>query len=126
LAHPIRLIDLLLWVLQKDENPDRNRAAPFGVLVCFFLTKSTNSFSVSNKLRKKYIIINIDDEEDVKKELAESEPEDEIRQEMRRLSETSESRRLQVWQTNNQLQKAQQTLKELRQAIKMKVSLHYC
>ena len=80
---------------------------------------------VSNNFRKKYIIFNTDDEEDVKKELAESEPEDEIRQEMRRLSETSESRRLQVWQTNNQLQKAQQTLKELRQAIKMKVSLHY-
>lgn len=51
-----------------------------------------------------------------------SEPDDELYQEMRRLSETSDSRRLQVWQTNEQLKKAQQTLKELKQAIKIKVS----
>ena len=50
------------------------------------------------------------------------EREDDIRQEMRRLSETSESRRLQVFQTNQQLKKAQQTLNELRKAIKFKVS----
>lgn len=52
----------------------------------------------------------------------ESEPDDELFQEMRRLSETSDSRRLQVWQTNEQLKKAQQTLKELKQAIKIKVT----
>ena len=51
----------------------------------------------------------------------ESDPDDELFQEMRRLSETSDSRRLQVWQTNEQLKKAQQTLKELKQAIKIKV-----
>lgn len=50
-----------------------------------------------------------------------SEPEDEIRQEMRRLSETSESRRAQVFQTNTQLKKAHLSLKELKQAIKLKV-----
>lgn len=47
--------------------------------------------------------------------------EHDIRQEMRRLSETSESRRLQVFQTNKQLKEAQETLMELRKAIKLKV-----
>ena len=47
--------------------------------------------------------------------------EHDIRQEMRRLSETSESRRLQVFQTNKQLKEAQETLKDLRKAIKLKV-----
>lgn len=46
--------------------------------------------------------------------------EHDIRQEMRRLSETSESRRLQVFQTNKQLKEAQETLMELRKAIKLK------
>jgi len=46
--------------------------------------------------------------------------EHDIRQEMRRLSETSESRRLQVFQTNKQLKEAQETLKDLRKAIKLK------
>ena len=56
--------------------------------------------------------------------VGDSGPEDDhIRQEMRRLSETSESRRVQVHQTNKQLKKAQQTLKELRKAIKLKVKL---
>ena len=45
-----------------------------------------------------------------------------IRQEMRRLSETSESRRLRVFQTNKQLKEAQETLKDLRKAIKFKVT----
>ena len=53
--------------------------------------------------------------------MIDSGPDDDIRQEMRRLSETSESRRVQVRQTNKQLKKAQQTLKELRRAIKLKV-----
>ena len=40
---------------------------------------------------------------------------------MRRLSETSESRRAQVRQTAKQLKKAQLALKELRKAIQLKV-----
>ena len=66
---------------------------------------------------REYVEKKVDDQVD----MTDSEPEDEIRQEMRRLSETSESRRLQVFQANKQLKKAQETLNELRKAIKLKV-----
>lgn len=78
-------------------------------------SSSSSSSTDRSTVQQRQLVVAVDDS------AAEDEHVSDIRREMRRLSETSESRRAQVRHTNKQLRRAQQTLKQLRKAIKLKV-----